>query len=442
MSATHDSRVPTRPEVVALIDRPLPKRISMVCALLAGVGTLVFLFGAFKGDDRAWQALHFNWLFFTSASSAGVMLVAVQRITTARWSRPVIRFLEGYVAFLPVAFALLALTLFVGPQHVFNWARHTPPVHEKQLYLAPEFFTTRVLVVFGILVALQLYYIYTSVRLDVGVVTERGASWARGLRARMRRGFGEERRELHSTHSRQGTLAVVMALVFGFGWSSLAFDLSMSLDLHYQSTLYGWWFFMGGWLGALMSFALVTMWWRRYLRADSVITANHFHDIGKLCFAFTAFWGYLTFGQYLITWYANLGEETHWPGLRLRTPWVRVSVSIIFLTFFAPFFGLLSKGAKVYQPTLAFFAGSSLVGLWLLRFIEVYPSLRPDATSLPLGLWEVIIGLGYLGVWGLCYTSFMDAFPKMRVFLMTSPYRDEVQVPVDPKTMEPLPAHE
>ena len=65
-----------------------------------------------------------------------------------------------------------------------------------------------------------------------------------------------------------------------------------------------------------------------------------------------------------------------------------------------------------------------------------------SATTVPIGLWEIGIFLGYLGIWGFTYLSFMDAFPRMRVFLMTSPYRDEVQVPCDPKTMEPLPAHE
>ena len=60
----------------------------------------------------------------------------------------------------------------------------------------------------------------------------------------------------------------------------------------------------------------------------------------------------------------------------------------------------------------------------------------------PFGIWEVGSLLLYVGAWGWMYARFMDAFPRVRVTLMTSPYRDEVQVPVDPKTMEPLPAHE
>jgi hypothetical protein len=73
----------------------------------------------------------------------------------------------------------------------------------------------------------------------------------------------------------------------------------------------------------------------------------------------------------------------------------------------------------------------------------VYPSVYGTApTSLPLGIWEFGIAALYIGAFILSYAAFMDAFPKMRVFLMTSPYRDEVQVPVNPETMEPLPAHE
>ena len=63
-------------------------------------------------------------------------------------------------------------------------------------------------------------------------------------------------------------------------------------------------------------------------------------------------------------------------------------------------------------------------------------------TNVPFGLWELGCFALYLGLWGLCYTACMDSFPRMRVTLMTSPYRDEVQIPVNPKTMEPLPAHE
>jgi hypothetical protein len=438
----HSVHVPTREEVVSAYTKPTSKALGTLCLALAAIGGLAFIIGLFVDPYRAWRSYHVSWLFFTALSSAGVMFVAVQRITTARWSRPIIRFMEGYVAFLPVAFVLLLVDIFLGKNYIYPWTHEVPPVAEKVMYYSGGFLTARVLVAFLVILLLSLWYIYTSVRLDVGLLPEAGSKWAAGLRARMRNGFRDERRELHSTHSLQGKLAVFLALAFGYGWTILAFDMSMGLSLHFQSTLYGWWFFMGGWLCALTSFTLLVMAWRRFLNAETLIGENHFHDLGKLCFAFTAFWGYLTFGQYLVIWYGNVGEETHWPRLRLMEPWVHYTVSAVIMVFFAPFFGLLSRAAKVYRPTLALFTTISLVGMFLVRYLEVYPSLYGVLEHNPFGIWEVLVALGYVGLWGTCYLAFMNAFPRMRVTLMTSPYRDEVQIPVDAETMEPLPAHE
>jgi hypothetical protein len=354
----------------------------------------------------------------------------------------VIRISEANVAFLPVAFVMLLVSI-VGKGHIFHWVHEPPTQPEKALWLEPTFWTVRTLAVFAVLTWLSVWYVYSAVRLDVGVLPEWGANWAKGIRARMRRGFGEERRELHSTHSMQGRLAVFLTLAFGFGWVMLSWDLSMSVDPHFQSTMYGWQFFMGGWLCNLMVFALLARAWRNQMGAEHVITETHFHDIGKMCFGFTAFWGYLTFSQLLVIWYGNMAEETHFFRIRLLEPWTPLTVSVGILTFLLPFFGLLGKFPKIFTPTMTFFAASSLLGIWIHRYLEIYPAIYVDTvTSVPIGLWEIGIFLGYLGTWGFCYLSFMDAFPRMRVFLMTSKYRDEVQVPCDPKTMEPLPAHE
>ena len=439
--STHDAHAPSRDEVLVGIDRPTPPILKTIALVLAGLGLIVFVIGLFVNPDRVWQALLVNWLYFTSISSAGVMFVAVQRITTARWSRPIIRFLEGYAAFLPVAFVLL-LALLVGRHHIFWWSNHVPEIPEKRVWLNPPFFFTRVIVVYAIITLLSVWYIYTSVRLDVGILPESGAKWARGLRERMRKGYRDERRELHSTHSLQGKLAVFLGFAFAFGWILLSWDLSMSLDPHFQSTMYGWWFFMGAWVASLASWTIIVMAWRRFLSRYDLIQDKHFHDLGKLCFAFTAFWGYLTFGQYLVIWYGNLGEETHWMRLRLIEGWRIPTLITVGLMFVLPFFGLLSRAAKVYLPTMVLFAMSTVVGLWMHRYLEVYPSIYGVVGNIPLGIWELGVAVGLLGIWGFCYLSFMDAFPRMRVLLMTSPYRDEVQVPVDPRTMEPLPAHE
>jgi hypothetical protein len=454
----HDIHTPTREEVVACITRPIPKRLGTLSLILAVVGFAIFIIGVVTGNARAWQAYHVNWLFFTTFSSAAVAFAAAQRITTARWSRPTIRFMEGFVAWLPIAFVLLLLTIVAGKRAIFPWITNPPTIHEKALWLEPTFFSIRVLAVFALITLLSVWFVYRTVRLDVGIVPEWGSSWAKGIRDRMRSGFGDERRELHSTHSMLGKLSVVLCLVFGFGWTVLAWDLSMSLDYHFQSTMYGWQVFMGGWVVALMIQSILVRLWRNALGAEDIIVDRHFHDIGKLCFAFTAFWGYLTFSQYLVIWYGNMPEESHFFFLRMSYPWVRFTISVGMLMFVVPFFGLLSKSAKTYTPTMTLFALCSIVGLWLQRYVEIYPSIyaagsagaearmgeavTATAASAPFGLYEVGVTLGFLGLWGLCYVAFMNAFPRMRVFMLTSPYRDEIQVPVDPKTMEPLPAHE
>ena len=439
----HTERTYTPQEVVAATSREIPKSTKMLMLASFGIGALIFIIGLFVAPDRAWRAFHANWLFFTGLSSAGVTFVAVQRITTARWSRGVIRFMEAYVTFLPIALLFFLITLVFGRNYVFPWTHEAYPNAQKATYFNPAFLSIRDILVLGLMVFLGIWYIYTSVRLDVGRLPEWGAKWAAGIRARMRNGFGEERREIHSTHSLQGKLAVFQVLLFGFGWSVLGWDLSMGLTLHFQSTLYSWWFFMGGWLCALMLFALLVRAWSSHLDgADGLITETHFHDIGKLCFAFTAFWGYLTFGQYLVIWYGNMAEETFFMRLRLITPWKWVTVASVVLVFFAPFFGLLSRSAKVKRAPMTVFALCSLVGMWLMRYIEVYPSEYGVVPSLPFSIWEIGGLLLYAGAFGLGYIYFMDAFPRMRVTLMTSPYRDEVQVPVNPDTMEPLPAHE
>ena len=128
----HAVHVPTREELIrATANKPVPRGIKLASAVLAVLGALVFIYGAVTGQDRAWLALQFNWTFFTLVSSAGVAFAAVQRLTTARWSRPVVRFAEGYVAFLPVAFILLLLMLFVGADHIYAWAKGPVHVAEK-----------------------------------------------------------------------------------------------------------------------------------------------------------------------------------------------------------------------------------------------------------------------------------------------------------------------
>ena len=147
--------------------------------------------------------------------------------------------------------------------------------------------------------------------------------------------------------------------------------------------MYGWQVFMGGWVVALMIHSMIVRLWRNSLGAEELIQERHLHDIGKLCFAFTCFWGYITFGQYLVIWYGNMPEETHYFFLRMSHPWARLTVAVGVLMFVLPFFGLMGKYPKLYTPTMTFFALSSTIGLWLQRYVEIYPSAYSDRPRRP-----------------------------------------------------------
>ena len=142
----HELHFPSRQEIAGLITKPVNPRLKQVSLLLAILGIVIFVVGAATGQERAWQAWHINWLFFTVIASSGVMLSAVQRITTARWSRAVIRISEAQVAFLPVAFVMLLVSI-VGKGHLFHWVHEPPTQPEKALWLDPTFWTVRTLVV-------------------------------------------------------------------------------------------------------------------------------------------------------------------------------------------------------------------------------------------------------------------------------------------------------
>ncbi len=443
MSGHGHAHVPSREELAKLIVKPVNPTLKTIALVLAVVGFGLFAFGAATGVDRAWQAYQMNWMFFALVAAAGTTFAGVQRIVTARWSRSVVRLWEAHAAFLPVAFVLLLVMLFFGLDHVYIWATVKPHSPEKAFWLSKSFLIPRDIVMFGTITVLGVAFAWHSVKMDVAILPEHGAKWAAGIRAGMRAKWsGDERRELHSQHSLQGKITVALAATFGWFMPYLVFDLSMSADPHFQSTMYGWQVFFGGLLSFIMLTTLVVRYWKKELHLEGIIGDNVLHDLGKLAFAFTAFWGYITFAQFLVIWFGNMAEETHFFHLRLTGVWKPITLAIATMSFGIPFFGLLGKYPKMYTPTMTIFAVSSMLGIWLQRFIEIYPSIYGEVDHLPFGLWEIGIGLGFLGLHAWCYLQFLDAFPKMRVFMMTSKFRDEVQVPVNPRTMEPLPAHE
>ncbi len=403
-----------RDDVLRRLERPLPPLLRPALAVLALVGAVAFVvMAAGPGAARAWRAYHVNWLFWSGLSQAGVIFAAAQIATEARWSHPIRRMAEAAGAFLPISFALF-LVLWIGRADVFPWIRHPitdPPV--KAFWLRAGFLFGRDIALLAVLYGLTAWYLYHSLRPDVARLP---AGVRRGrLGAWLAKGWGAGRSEaddLARSVARLGRLGPGLIVAYALTWTLLAFDLVMSLAPRWYSNLLGAYSFMAAWLQALMALALLVIFWRRHLGLHDLVTPATFHDLGKLCFAFTVFWAYLFFSQFLVIWYGNLPEETSFLFLRMATPvWRGIAAATLVLVFVVPFWGLIGVKPKKTPVVLGTFATISLLGLWADRYVFTMPSMAEDARTLPLGWPELLVTLGFLGVWGLAYLWFARAFP-------------------------------
>jgi hypothetical protein len=184
-----------------------------------------------------------------------------------------------------------------------------------------------------------------------------------------------------------------------------SFDLLMSLDPHWFSTIYGVYYFSGAVVGGLAAIILLAMVLQSRGLLASSITADHYHELGKLLFGFVIFWGYIAFSQYMLIWYANIPEETLWYEARQTGPWIGVSLVLLFGHLLIPFFALMPRGVKRNRVALAGWAVWLLVMHWLDMYYLVMPQLTHN--QLPFGLIDVgcLIGLGALYLAGTLWLA-------------------------------------
>ena len=389
MSSEAASGHPVREDVLRKLGRPLPVWLVPLLSVLALVGAASFLLLAVGASSaRAWRAYHVNWLFWTGLSQAGILFAATQVISKSRWSHSLRRIAEASAAFLPISFVLF-LVLWLGRSHVFPWVN--APVEEwpKSLWLRDWFVFGRVGVGLLFMYGLSFWFVRDSLRADVAT--------------------GEELARIEARLSR---LAPGLVVTYAVVMSILAFDLIMSLAPHWLSNLLGAYFFMGAWLMGLMTLALTTIFWRRHLGLETLVTPKTLHDLGKLCFGFTVFWMYLFFSQFIVIWYGNMPEETSFLMLRLAAqPWRPIGILTVILVFLIPFWGLMGVVPKKTPAILGTFAVISLAGLWLDRWVFVVPSIVQGAARAPLGWPELLVTAGFAGAWGLAHVWFARRYP-------------------------------
>jgi hypothetical protein len=382
----------SRAELAQAARRFPAARVMLVGAVLAAVGGLAFIWGLATHPDRAWWAYHVSFVYTIAISQALVVFAAVQKLVKGRWANMLARFGEAAVGYQVVAIVLY-LGLYIGREHIFTWL-HEPRADLGWWLTSPAFFVRN-----GLILAGLAWLSWRFVRRDVEP-DERGL-----LDGRPAHLDAEQERLLARD-------AAILVVAFAFGYTLLAYDLMMSLAHKWVSNLFGAFYFIGGFLGALAMLAVLGIAFRGPMGIAPLIAGKTLHDLGKLIFGFTVFWTYLMWSQFLVIWYGNLPEETWFVFYRLYGPWKPVGVAVFLLVFLAPFAGLLFVRTKKFPPTLVAFSLISLTGLWLERYLEVVPSVNHGAGP-AIGLLEIGVLLFFAGLWALAYGWFAGRYPMV-----------------------------
>jgi hypothetical protein len=170
-------------------------------------------------------------------------------------------------------------------------------------------------------------------------------------------------------------------IIYSLVTCAAAFDVLMSMAPKWYSTIYGVNFWGSACVGGFSALALMVLGIQRTGRLTHSVNPEHYHDIGKWMFAFTFFWAYTAFSQFMLQWYGNLPEETVWYKYRLFGDWTWVSITMLFGFWAFPFVFLMSRWTKRIVPSLVFFAVWQLVFHWLDLYWNIMPSY--DWTPVP-----------------------------------------------------------
>jgi hypothetical protein len=287
-----------------------------------------------------------NGYFYFSIGLGALFFLALQYATETGWYASIKRVIEAVTGFMPYGIGLMVLILAVisamDGAHIYGWmdpevVAHDEIIQGKQPYLNMIFFWIRTIAYLGV------YFLF----------------W-RGFR---NRSLEEDRvggTDIHFTNYRRGALFLVFFAVFS---STSSWDWIMSIDVHWFSTLFGWYTFSGMWVSTMVVLVLLTLYLKKQGYLEKV-NDSHIHDLGKWTFAVSFLWSYLFFSQFMLIWYANIPEETTYYITRIE------DYKIIYFTMFVinfafPMLILMSRDAKRNAGILTFVGLVIIVGHWI-----------------------------------------------------------------------------
>jgi hypothetical protein len=375
--------------------------------LLLGIGLVLTLIGVLTGMDSH----HFSTrlltnglidtFFFFAMGLGALFFLALAYATETGWYASVKRIIEAVAGYLPYGMVLMGLVLLIitvmDGAHVYQWmdpevVAHDEIIQGKTAYLNPAFFWIRTLIYFAV------YLMF--------------------LRGFKKRSLEEDKiggTELHFMNYKKGALFLVFFAVFS---STSSWDWLMSIDVHWFSTLFGWYTFAGMWCTTMVVLIMVTLYLKKQGYLEKV-NDSHIHDLGKWAFATSFLWSYLWFSQFMLIWYANIGEEVSYFQMRIDN-YKLLYFGMFIINFAFPMLILMSRDAKRHAGILTFIGLIILAGHWLDVYIMVTAgSLGPAAH---IGVLEIGMALTALGVFILVILRNLTKAPLTPV---NHPFLDE-----------------
>lgn len=364
--------------------------------------------------QRMWQAVWVNFLYWTAIAQAGVVFGAVLVTAGGHWGKPFRRVAEPTGAFLPVSLLIFA-AMYFGADHIFPWMHPPVPGHVNFDWLTHDGVFLRNGALLAALYLMSFYFMRVSLRPDARLIASKQTGWRHRVMNGLTRGWRGDEEEAAHARKIMGWLGPALVGAWVIVFSFMSFDLAMSLMPGFISVIWGPLYFLAGWLCLLALVAILAHRYKERHNLEDAWRKWEFHDLGKLMFAFTIFWAYIWFSQFLPIWYGNMGRETIFFELRTVNGFGPLLWTQMALVFFVPFALLLWRRPKMNSRYLSGVAAVILVGFWLERYNLVVPSVWRGEGP-PFGWPELAITVGFIGLFGLCYSVYASLTPKLPIY--------------------------
>ncbi|HAN30192.1 MAG TPA: hypothetical protein DCQ06_01215 [Myxococcales bacterium] len=339
-------------EVPAAKQWEMPKSWMTTAIALMVVGLAGTVYGFVDASWRGWSNVLIAGVYFTGICLGAAFQFAVYSFVNGGWWISVKRIMEAFTTFLPVPMVVMVLIGLFGMHDLYEWSipeimEHDTLLQKKKLLLNETGWMIRVLVYFGIWMTTTFLMRKFSRAQDVDP---------------------DPKYTLFNVR-----VGAIHTVLFALTVTFAALDWLSSLEPHWFSTIFGVYQFIGMFVCAASTLILFILSMQRagYL---SWINEDHYHDLGKMMFAFGTFWAYIWVSQYLLIWYSNIPEETGYYIVRNNHGWLAIFFLNLACNWVIPFLVLLPRNNKRNPKVIGGVAGLLIFGHWLDLYLQVMPA--------------------------------------------------------------------